>query len=114
MEIIEALTRNLMPSKGENSISSKTLFYFEKALLILEPWKLQLALEKNKLTDNLDEEKVNELYTYLSRTENDLGSDYFNPLMPVGKERTDSIYEALTKKARRSLANFDIDGAKAA
>jgi hypothetical protein len=139
MEISEAYTknkvdRNLMTSLEKDSIflNSKTMLYFEKALLLLEPWRVQLALEKNERADTFDEDKVNEFYMYLSIAERNLGSDYFNlhdlnkagecydrsllyaKQMAEGEERTDFIYEALTKKARGLSAKIDYIGAKAA
>jgi tetratricopeptide (TPR) repeat protein len=111
---------------------NKGLYYFQKSLSVLEPWRIQLTLQKSERTETLDEEQSNEIYKYLSITERNLGSEYYNlrnfkkagecydrsisygKEMMVGEERTDFIYEALTKKARGCLPNFDNIGAKAA
>jgi hypothetical protein len=56
----------------------KEVYYFQKVLSILEPWRIQLTLKKSERTETLDEKKSNEIYQYLSITEINLGSQYFN------------------------------------
>jgi hypothetical protein len=56
-------------SKEKKNILDKEVYYFQKALSILEPWRIQLALKKSERTETLDKEKINDIYKYLSITE---------------------------------------------
>jgi hypothetical protein len=97
---------------------NRTIFYFEKARSILEPWRMQIGLEERESIDSLDEEKINLLYGYLSDSESRIGACYHHlhnykkvveccdraiscgKSMMMEEERSTILYHVLTTKGR--------------
>jgi hypothetical protein len=94
----------------------KAIYYYKKSISLLEPWRVQLDLDGNGWTDNLNKDQISDVYFKFSKTEVQL-SDCHNKLdnydkatdsidvalfhvsqVIVEKERIYLTFEALTKK----------------
>jgi tetratricopeptide (TPR) repeat protein len=96
----------------------KRIYYLEKSLSILEPWRRQINYQKNKRIDVFEEEKIETLYRDLSDVENNIGipcsnlgmgnsdkaGDYYDRAYGKqrvnGKEKTEFLYDVLMKKGK--------------